>query len=112
MKSASILLAVIPDLPQNKGIVLGKIYEYIGTGKPILIIGPPEGNAAQIISQFHNSIVCDYADEKKCTEFIEKIFSQWTSDDQVPETPAERRAPYSRRALAESLTRIFDSLSK
>ncbi len=40
IKQADILLSVIPNVPDNKGIVLSKNFEYIGSGKPILIIGP------------------------------------------------------------------------
>lgn len=107
---ASILLAVIPDIPDNKSIVLGKIYEYIGTGKPILTVGPPDGDAAEIISSLKNSTVCDYADEVHCAEFVRRIFSEWAESKRVPLTPVQQRLQYSRYNIAKDLGEIFDSL--
>jgi glycosyltransferase involved in cell wall biosynthesis len=112
LKRASILLAVTPDIPDNKSIVLGKIYEYIGTGKPILVIGPPSSDAARIISIFSNSTICDYTDQKHCLEFVSNIFTKWRESNRVPETPVEQRLPYSRQNIAESLAGIFNSLLK
>jgi glycosyltransferase involved in cell wall biosynthesis len=109
---ASILLAVIPDIPNNRSIVLGKIYEYIGTGKPILIIGPPEGDAAKIISEIANSAICDYADEEHCAEFIRNVFAEWAESKRVPLTPVQQRLRYSRQNIAKSLAEIFNSQQK
>lgn len=112
MQNASILFAVIPDLPDNKSIVLGKIYEYIGTGNPMLIFGPPKGNAADIISQFSNSTICNYSDAKQCGKFIEEIYTQWFQKNQIPITPLEKRISFSRKNLTKSLSEIFNSLLK
>lgn len=112
LKKASILLAVTPDISDNRSIVLGKIYEYIGTGKPMLIIGPPDGDAARIISAFSNSTICDYTDEKHCLEFVSNIFNKWRESNRVPETSEEQRSPYSRKRIAKTLAEIFDSLSQ
>jgi len=112
LKKASILLAVTPDLPDNRSIVLGKIYEYIGSGKPILVIGPPQSDAARIISGFENSTTCGYTDEKQCIEFVRNTFNKWSESTRVPETPVEQRLPYSRQKISKSLANIFNSLLK
>ena len=112
MQDASILFAVIPDLPNNKSIVLGKIYEYIGTGKPILIIGPQQSDAGKVISKFSNSLICNYMDEEGCMKFVELIFRNWIKSHDVPEIPQEARLQYSRKKICQSLTNIFNSLLK
>lgn len=108
MKDAHILLMVVPNMRNNRGIVTGKLFEYIGSGRPILIIGPPDSDAGKIISDFDNSIICDYADEKRCMEFISRVFSYWMDNHRVPESPPDLRAPYSRKHIARSLSEIFN----
>lgn len=49
MKRSSLLLLLIPDTPGNKGILTGKLFEYIGSKTPILCLGPEDGEASAII---------------------------------------------------------------
>jgi glycosyltransferase involved in cell wall biosynthesis len=46
MASSSLLLLVVPLTESNKAITPGKLFEYIGTGKPVLYIGPVDGDPA------------------------------------------------------------------
>ncbi|MGM0463548.1 MAG: glycosyltransferase [Bacteroidota bacterium] len=51
MMESNILLLLIPDYHLNKLIITGKVFEYLRAGKPILAIGPHEGDAAKIIRE-------------------------------------------------------------
>lgn len=51
MRNADMLLLVIPEMPQSEGIITGKLFEYLACEVPVLGIGPPEGNAAEILRQ-------------------------------------------------------------
>jgi hypothetical protein len=110
VKGAAILLAVVPQITHNKGIVTAKVPEYIGSGRPILLVGPPGGDAGQIVAQFANSVVCDYADVARCAAFIERTYETWERGS-VAESPPRQREPFSRRALAAQLASIFDRVS-
>ncbi len=110
MKGAAVLLAVVPQIANNEGIITAKVPEYIGSGRPILLVGPPDGDAGQIVSRFANSVACDYADVVRCSSFIETTYEAWKRRA-VPESPACQRAPFSRRALAAQLASIFDRVS-
>jgi hypothetical protein len=110
MKGAAILLAVVPLMANNETITTAKVPEYIGSDRPILLIGPPGGDAGQIVSQFAGSAVCGYDDGVRCAAFIEKTYKMWARGA-VAESPFGQRMPFSRRALAEQLARIFDRVS-
>jgi glycosyltransferase involved in cell wall biosynthesis len=45
------LLLVIPSHNSEKGILTGKLFEYLAAMKPIIAIGPPDGDAAEIIKE-------------------------------------------------------------
>ena len=50
-KSASVLLLCVNDTPNLMGVIPGKLFEYFALKRPILNIGPTEGNAAQLINE-------------------------------------------------------------
>ncbi|MBD3287929.1 glycosyltransferase [candidate division KSB1 bacterium] len=109
MVNASVLLMVVPDIAENAGIVTGKLFEYIGSGKPVLVIGPPEGDAGRIISQAGNSKICNYEDEQSCIDFLISMYETWMSGN-VPENSAQFREPFSRENLTRKLADVFDSV--
>ncbi len=51
MAETSVLLLIIPDHASNRSIITGKIFEYIASSKPIICIGPTDGDAAEIIRE-------------------------------------------------------------
>lgn len=110
IKKAAILLMVIPNIENNEGIVTSKLFEYIGSGRPILVIGPPQSDAGKIVSDFENSIICDYEDDQVCMNFITRIFNSWVNSNQVPTIPETYRTSYSREYLARLLADIFNSI--
>ncbi|MBE0673323.1 MAG: glycosyltransferase [Bacteroidales bacterium] len=75
MLDSSVLLLLIPDHRSNKVILTGKLFEYIATGKPILCIGPTDGDAASRISSLENSITAGYIDVSVITDFILKAMN-------------------------------------
>lgn len=70
MQTASLLLMIIPEIENNKGILTGKLFEYLATGKPILNIGPKAGDAAAILNENAISITLDSNEIEKMIEFI------------------------------------------
>ena len=110
IKNASILLMVVPNTINNNGIVTGKLFEYIGSGRPILVIGPPKGDAGEIISTFKQSIICDYGDIQNCCDFILNQFKLW-QEDKIAESALSLRLPFSRKILTEKLAQIFNIAS-
>lgn len=107
IKNAEILLMVVPETQNNEGIVTSKFFEYVGSGRPILVIGPPSGDVGKIISRFNNSIICDYQDILKCCSFIEKNYKLWKKD-KIPESEPNLRHSFSSEILTKELIRIFE----
>jgi glycosyltransferase involved in cell wall biosynthesis len=51
LRQSDVQLLVVNDLENGNGRLPSKLYEYLASGRPILCIGPPEGDAAKIIRQ-------------------------------------------------------------
>jgi len=109
MKHADLLIMVIPDVSNNMGIVTGKLFEYLGSGKPILIIGPPASDAGKIIREFERCTIVDYDDRIACSRFINTIYDHWKQGRPILSS-AKLREKYSRRTLTHRLTKLFDEL--
>jgi len=78
MMSSSALLLIIPDHQGNRSILTGKLFEYIASGKPVLCLGPADGDAALILEMTGAGITTGYEETNTIariiTDFAEKRF--------------------------------------
>lgn len=98
LQGADALLLLIPELPNNRGILTGKLFEYLGSGRPIWGFGPVEGDANAILRETHAGAL--FEDAHKASEAL----AQW------PERGAslEARTRYTRLGIAEGLAAYLD----
>ncbi len=59
-----ILLLFVNRVPSAKGIITGKIFEYIQAKRPILAIGPKDGDLAEVINNTNTGIIVDFKDKE------------------------------------------------
>lgn len=70
MSKARVLLLIIPEIENNKGILTGKLFEYLATGNPILNIGPKDGDAATILKENAVSITVNPNEKQEIVDFV------------------------------------------
>lgn len=103
------LLLVIDNVPNNKGILTGKLFEYIGARRAIFAIGNLEGEAAHIIEECQCGKMIDYNDVAGAKQILRELYSAW--ENHVPAYPFSNSSRYSREAttgeLANFMTRIL-----
>lgn len=120
MKSSDLLfLPVSEEMSNDKGIYLipGKLFEYIGSGTPILMIGAKASDAAKIILDENFGVVYESWQEEQIksylSDFVKKRLrtkrSKTVSHDEV--WRARRTAKYERRSLAASFMNLLDQVS-
>jgi glycosyltransferase involved in cell wall biosynthesis len=80
MLNSSVLLLVIPDHKNNKNIITGKIFEYLASKKPILCLGPDDGDASKIILQNNFGKCFSYFDIVNIEAFITKAMAVTESE--------------------------------
>ena len=72
---ATLCLLPLNNTPNAKGIMPNKLYEYLATGKPMIVIGPKDGDAARVIKNLENCCVFDFdedIDHHVLTECLKK----------------------------------------
>lgn len=102
MMSSSLLLLVIPEHHGSRSIVTGKLFEYLASGKPVLCLGPVNGDAAAIISKTDAGRTFGYYDESSLYFFLREAMKGNGLQ------PAENIREFSRRDITGNLVSLFD----
>jgi glycosyltransferase involved in cell wall biosynthesis len=70
MLNTSLLLLIIPDHKSSKAIITGKFFEYLASQKPILCLGPEDGDVAGIMADNGLGKCFSYYDKTKIKNFV------------------------------------------
>ncbi len=104
MMDSTMLLLIIPDHQSNKSILTGKIFEYLATEKPILFLGPADGDAARLLTSCGYQGIFGYDDVQGMHDFILMVA------EGKPVKRGGHHLEYSRRALAVKLGELLNSV--
>ena len=104
MKSAALNLLVIPDTPDNRGIITGKVFEYLASRRPVLCIGPPDSDLSEIFTITSGGEICAFDEDPEPR--IKKYYDLWKRNE-LPATPVESIRPFSRKELTGKLVGLF-----
>lgn len=105
LQTADTLLLIIDDVPNNKGFLTGKIFEYLGTKKPIFAIGPTDGNANDILNETNSGKMVDYNDEESTYSLLKEMYNNWLNKSFNFTYKVDQ---YSRKGLTKKLAEIFN----
>lgn len=102
------LFLLIMNVSQNELVVSSKIFEYVRAGWPVLIIGPVNGEAGNIVRLANTGKIFAYDDKEGPMEFILKMYRKW-------KTEGLRQNKYTnpifeRKEQARQLAQLFDEL--
>ncbi|HQM37177.1 MAG TPA: glycosyltransferase family 4 protein [Candidatus Marinimicrobia bacterium] len=104
--NSDILLLVIPNTPNNKGILTGKIFEYLATGNFILGIGPEDCDAARLLAETNAGVMFSYSADLK--EVILEHFRMWKKEKKTIRK-TQNIEKYTRRHLTGELAKVLES---
>jgi glycosyltransferase involved in cell wall biosynthesis len=109
LQQTDALLLAIPDLPDNKGVLTGKLFEYLAAQRPILCLGPTDGDAAAIIREAQAGVTHDYADAAAIRQHLENLYQNWEQKT-TPTFNAGVVKSFSRKAVASQLAELISRL--
>lgn len=111
-RDADVLLLLIPDAGgRGKGILSGKVFEYIAVGRPILAAVPPDGAAADLIRETGAGVVADPDDVDGLRRAIEELYARYLAGalDDVT-LSQEWRHRLSRQARVEEMAAVLEGI--
>lgn len=103
---SNVLLLVIPDVKNDKGILTGKLFEYLAAEKQIICIGPADGDAAKIINECEAGRTFNRNMENELAQYFEQLVNKWLSGESL-DVKNGIYNKYSRRRQTEELSEII-----
>ena len=104
-KGADVLLLSLKKEPESKGIITGKFFEYLAAGKPILGIGPVDGDMASILCECGAGAMREFEDQEGCKTWVQAFYQQYCAATPWQAAHPERIKDYTRRGLCGRLVR-------
>jgi len=106
--ATDVSLLIIDDAPVNRGILTGKLFEYLGARKPILALAP-EGEAAALIRRLKAGIVVSPRDTSAIKKAVADIFRRWRQRSLSLPSAGETLS-FERRELTRQLSKVFNQV--
>jgi glycosyltransferase involved in cell wall biosynthesis len=108
-RDSEALLLLIPEADgRGRGVLSGKVFEYLAAERPILAVVPPDGEAARLLRETGNGVVVGPEDTAGIAEALRDLVERWRAGslDSAVLAP-ELRERLSRRARAEELAGVL-----
>ena len=100
-----VLLLLVNQTKNAKGILTGKFFEYMASKTPILAIGPVDGELAAIMHDTGCGLITDFEDEAGLEKNVISLFEGKAMDRRDEEIKK-----YSRKQLTKTLAETLDQL--
>ena len=102
--SALLLITNFPD-ETAKGIIPGKIFEYLQAGNQILSFGPKDGDVKKILEETNAGKHFSYDDSEPLKSFILEKYQDWKNGNLSSQT--KNIDQFSRKNLTKKLSEIL-----
>ena len=105
--STNLLMTNFPQ-ESSKGIIPGKIFEYLATGKTILSFGPKDADVEKILIETKAGKHFGYDEKENLKNFILESYQNWKSG--MLNQNAENIEQFSRKNLTQKLVDLMNKI--
>jgi len=107
MQKSALNLLLMEKTSNYAGHIPGKIFEYLAAGTPVLGIGDPEGDSAEILRT--SGLGKMHKQDSNWEEILQSCFESWLNSETVNPN-IEYINQFHRQKLCEKLTEIFNRM--
>lgn len=107
-RTSQLLLLAVNKVPSAKMIITGKIFEYLQAKRPILAIGPTDGDLAEILHKTNSGQVVDFDDKKTLKSVIITLYKGYKNQNLVVKSSNIQQ--FHRKNLSEQLANYIKNL--
>lgn len=108
-QSSQLLLLLINRSANAKGILTGKFFEYLASKRPVLGVGPLDGDAAQVLNETGAGVMVDFDDIEAAKKAIVQYYELYKKNQLTLEINSVER--YSRKNLTKNLSDLLNQLT-
>lgn len=103
-QKSQVLLLLEIDRPETRGIIAGKLFEYMAASRPIIAIGPSQWDVAKIIAETNSGHSFTYQEKDALKALLLTCFERYQQQNlNVHSYGVEK---YSRKALTKQLAKL------
>ena len=110
MARSTLLLLVIEPFGHAEGMITSKLYEYLASERPVLGIGPAEGDADAILRQHDAGRVVGWSDVQGVESIITRHYDAWKQGTPRAGAAREDVQVRSRRMQAQAMAELLDEV--
>jgi hypothetical protein len=107
-RQSQVLLLLINQTHNAGGILTGKFFEYLAAQRPVLAIGPPSGDVANILHESGAGVIVNFDDYDGLKNRLLDYYDQYKNNQLTVSTAGINR--FSRYELTHSLSGILNNL--
>lgn len=108
-QTSPVLLLLINNTPNAKGILTGKFYEYMASERPILVIGPTESDVAKLLHETKSGLIVDFDDLNEMKKAIYKLYNDYKAGNLLSKSKGYQQ--YSRKNQCEIMANLLNSIA-
>jgi hypothetical protein len=111
MARSTLLLLVIEDFAEADGMMTSKLGEYLASGRPVLGVGPPDGDASALLRRYDAGTMVGWNDREATVALVRRHYEAWAAG--APCTGADRDAltAHTRRAQAARMAQVLEAVT-
>lgn len=104
-RKSQVLLLAVNNVKSAKGIITGKIFEYLQAKRPILAIGPEDGDLAEIIKDTNSGTIVGFNDIEAIKVEVLKMYASFKNG--TLKIDSKNINQYHRKNLTQKLSEII-----
>ncbi len=106
------LLLIVDEAKESEEIVPGKVYEYIGTRKPIIAIAPENSAIAHLIAETKTGLTAHQSEIEKIGQIFLDYYNQWKTGNWSLQPDNKEIIKYERRESAKHLAKLLNNITE
>ncbi|MFB6343388.1 glycosyltransferase family 4 protein [Saccharicrinis sp. FJH62] len=107
-QKAAVLYLPLNNTPNAKGILTGKFFEYLASGRPIFAIGPVDGDLAHILNETGAGTISDFDDQEGMKKNLITFYKAFKNKSLT--CKSENIRIYERSELTKKMVELFESV--
>ncbi|MCC5934820.1 MAG: glycosyltransferase [Balneolales bacterium] len=110
LMKADALFLTLGNIPKIEAVTPGKVFEYIGSGKPVLAY-LPEGVTADLLRSYGAAYICGMNEAIEQAKALEKMYRDWEGNT-LPRAESAFKQQFSRKTIAREFGGLLDELQE
>ncbi len=108
--SSSVLLLLLNQQDNVMGRIPGKFFEYLAAQRPILTLGPPSSDVANIVDKTERGYTINYNDKTKMRATLEELYRKY-KDGSLKQPMTKSIAEYSSINLTGKFAKLLNEIT-